>query len=357
MTIVVVGGGAVGLLVAGRLARSSQRVALLARASTVHALQTQPLVLRQHGQKQSIAAPPVVADPADLPAPFQPPDLAILCVKGYDTPDALKTLDRLQPRQVLSLQNGIGNEERLAAQFGMARVLAGVITSSVQIDAPHELTITKAGGIALAAPEGARGVLFWGSLLARAGFAVRVQGDYRRLKWSKALLNLLGNATPAILDSSIEAVYADPRLLALERQAFLEALAVMQQQQTPPVNLPGYPTAWLAWIMRHMPPVLLFPLLRRLVAGGRGGKLPSLHADLRRGRTQSEGALLYGAIAEAAQAVGLAAPVNAALWHALGGIAAGDIDWAHFRQQPQQLFDLVARTTAAQQRALHDPAQ
>jgi 2-dehydropantoate 2-reductase len=185
----------------------------------------------------------------------------------------------------------------------------------------------------------------WGAILGKAGFTVCKYHDYRALKWSKALLNMLGNATPAILDMSIKAVYADRRLAALERQAFLEALTVMQRRGITPVNLPAYPAKRLSMAMRWLPPPILFPLLRRSIAGGRGGKLPSLHADLQRGRTHSEGKYLYGAIAHAAREEGQSAPVNTALWQVLHGIASGAIDWDAFRQQPGRLLEVVRQTT------------
>jgi 2-dehydropantoate 2-reductase len=344
VSIVVVGGGAIGLLVAGRLAQSSQRVALLARANLVEALKSQPLQLTQQNRMVSIASPPVATEPDALPADYQQPDLAILCVKSYDTASALPMLDALRPWQILTLQNGIGNEDVLAAHFDAEHVLSGVITSSVEIEAPGSIRVTKAGGIGLASVGKMHRVRVWGAVLGRAGFKAREFRDYRAMKWSKALLNMLANAIPAILDMSVEDVYANPHLVALERRAFLEALAVMRQRGIRPVNVPSYPVVSLAAAMRMLPPPVLVPLLRRMVAGGRGGKLPSLHADLRRGRQASEGEYLYGAIAQAARESGLAAPVNSALWEALRGIASGEIAWDSYRRQPERLLETAAPT-------------
>jgi 2-dehydropantoate 2-reductase len=344
VSIVVIGGGAIGLLVAGRLAQSSQRVALLARANLAETLHTQPLQLTQQNRIASIEPPPVAAEPDALPADYQQPDLAILCVKSYDTASALATLRALRPWQILTLQNGIGNEEALADEFGAERVLSGAITSSVEVEAPGHIRVTKAGGIGLASVGQVYRTRVWGAVLVNAGFQVREFRDYRALKWSKALLNMLANATPAILDMPVEDVYANPHLVALERRAFLEALAVMRQRGIRPINLPAYPVMSLALAMRTLPPPVLVPLLRRMVAGGRGGKLPSLHADLRRGRQASEGEYLYGSIAQAAQESGLTAPVNSALWEVLHGIASGEIAWDSYRRQPARLLEETTPT-------------
>jgi 2-dehydropantoate 2-reductase len=335
--IVVVGGGAIGQLVAGRLAQAGQAAALLGRASTVVALRHKPLMITEGKQTTQVVGLLVGDAPAELAA-HGPVELAVLTVKAYDTPGALPTLDALNPQQILTLQNGIGNEELLRDRFGAARVLSGAITSSVVSDAPGRISVTKSGGIGLAALPGGPSAAPWAAALQAAGFVVQHYHDYRALKWSKALLNMLSNASSAILAMPPDAIYADARLFALERQAQLEALAVMDRLGIVPVDLPRYPAARLAWAMRYLPPALSRPVLRRLVAGGRGGKMPSLYYDLERGRTRSEGEQLYGAVADTARRLGLPAPANQRLWGTLKRIIGGEMAWDAFKGQPEQLL-------------------
>lgn len=342
-TILVIGGGAIGTFVTVRLALSAQPVALLARPGSVQAIAAHGLHLAHNGEHHTMEHVPVVAEPSELRGDYQNPDLAILCVKGFATPGAVPVLAALQPRMVLTLQNGIGNEEVLAAHFGADRVLAGIITSSVEVDAPGQVTVTKAGGVGVAPLNYGSDTTRWSNLLRSGGFAVYDYQDYRAMKWSKALLNMLGNATSAILDMSVEEVYGDWRMVALERRAFREGLMVMRHLGIGPINLPRYPAALLATAMERMPLPVLWPVLRQAIAGGRGGKLPSLHMDLRQGRRQSENDHLYGAIARTACEMGVSAPVNAALWYVLDGIVAGSLPWDYFRGQPARLLDMVGR--------------
>lgn len=341
MTIVVIGPGAIGLLCAIRLAHAGQSVTLLARPATAAQLAAQPLSLRQNDERIETTAVNVVGNPAEIARQGDVPALALVCVKGYDTGGVLPALDVIKPARVMTLQNGIGNEEILAAHVGAQQVISGAITTSVEIDAPGQITVTKAGGIGLAPLHSATDARQWADVFASAGFRAQTYADYRALKWSKALLNMLGNASAAILDMPIADVYADHRLVALERRAFLEALHTMQRLSIRPVNLPRYPAALLAQAMQYGPMPLLHPLLRRLVAGGRGGKPPSLHLDLLRGNTRSEGQFLYGAIADAAEQAGMPAPVNRALWTTLRGIARGETEWSAFRGQPEALLAVV----------------
>jgi 2-dehydropantoate 2-reductase len=344
VTIVVVGAGAIGLLVAGRLALAAQHTVLLARPTVAAAIEQQQLRILQAGTLQVAQGITVISDPVSLDEQHQRPALAILCVKGYDTISALPALEALGPECILSLQNGLGNEEILAERFGARRVISGTITISVEVEVPGRVVVTKSGGIGLApmlaecqpAAERAAGAL------AAAGFDVREFADYRAMKWSKALLNMLGNATAAILDMPVEDVYADRRLVALERQAFLEGLHVMEQLGIKPVNLPRYPAATLALAMRRIPLVLLAPLLRWRIAGARGGKPPSLQLDLARGNRRSEGEFLYGAVVRAAVQAGVRAPVNRALWETLQTVVSGEVAWNAYRRQPERLLEAVA---------------
>lgn len=340
MSIVVVGGGAIGLLVAGRLALAGGApAALLARPSSVAALAARPLsIAAKDGATVAVPQLRVAASVAELPEDCRRPDLAVLCVKGYDTPGAIATLRELGAARVLTLQNGIGNEELLAEALGAGAVLSGAITTSVDLVGPTAIIVTKAGGIGVAPLDKAGDVGMAAGALAGAGFRVERYGDYRAMKWSKALLNMLGNASAAILGVSVAEVYADRRLVALERRAFREALAVMAKLDARPVDLPSYPAALLSRAMRWLPAPILFPVLRRVVAGGRGGKDPSLLRDLRAGRRRSEGEFLYGAIAAEAARQGVPAPVNAGLWRVLGGIAAGEIAWEEYKGKPEKLL-------------------
>lgn len=346
MAIVVVGAGAIGLLVAGQLADSGQPTILLARPAVAAAIEQQRLRVLQDGVLHVADGLTTITDPAAL-AGHEPPELAILCVKAYDTAGALPTLAALNPQTILTLQNGIGNEEILADCFGAARVISGAITSSVEIAAPGRIEVVKRGGIGLAAlaPEGQAATARALTALRGAGYDAREYADYRALKWSKALLNMLGNASAAILDMTVERVYADARLVALERRGFLETLAVMQALGIAPVSLPRYPVRLLAAAMQHMPAVALNPVLRRKVAGGRGGKPPSLQIGLAQGNPRSEGEFLYGAVARAGAKAGIATPVNRALWETLRAIASGAVAWDAYRGKPERLLEAVASFT------------
>jgi 2-dehydropantoate 2-reductase len=136
MKILVIGAGAIGSLVGGKLALAGEAVTLAGRPRFAAAVRERGLRLLDEKGEQSIttivAAASIAEAVAIQPEPF---DLAIFTVKSYDTAIALAELaaacdaqDR-PVRSLLSVQNGVGNEEALAATFPATPVIAGSITT------------------------------------------------------------------------------------------------------------------------------------------------------------------------------------------------------------------------------------
>jgi 2-dehydropantoate 2-reductase len=240
---------------------------------------------------------------------------------------------------ILVLQNGVGGEETVAEILGEATILSAVITLSVEVPELGLVRLaTTRGGIGLAPTTPGRSVAEPGEVFRKAGFKISVYQDYQAMKWSKLLLNIIGNASPAILDMFPDEVFADSRLFALERAAFREAVGVIRALGLRPVSLPGYPVPLFAWAICSLPLWFLRPIFRRVIVSGRGGKMPSLHMDLSRGKGKSEVEYLNGAVVRYAQELGVAVPVNRALHSVLIGIVKGEIPWEEYRGQPERLL-------------------
>jgi 2-dehydropantoate 2-reductase len=335
--VLVYGAGAVGQFVGGALALAGNDVTLLARSALHEALARAPLVIAGTGTYAGAQAPiATVTSIADL---AHPPVLVILTVKSYDTASALPDLRRLVDAgaTVLTLQNGVGNEETLARALGAAAVRSGAFTISVSVPTPGTVTRhTAKGGFGFAPVAGED----LAPLLARfapTGLPIVTTRSYRALKWSKLLLNMLANAQSALLGLPPAALFAEPALFAVEQRAFREARAVMRAAGIGLVDLPAYPVRLLAAAM-----ALPAPLARRLLAarvgGGRGDKLPSLWIDLERGLSRSEAPWYNGAVAALAEQTGVHAPVNATLTRLLAEVTADPAAWAAWRGDPARLL-------------------
>jgi 2-dehydropantoate 2-reductase len=339
--ILIYGAGAVGQFLGGSLALAGQEVVLLARPALRAALDARPLTIISEAPvpQDPIArtiAVPAVERIAEL---SRPPALVILAVKGYDTAGALPDLQRLvaDGATVLTVQNGVGHEETLRAALGAAAVRSGAFTISVSITEPGRVVRhTAKGGLGFAplADEDLTPLL---GRFQPIGLPIVTARSYRVLKWSKLLLNMLGNAQSALLDLPPAALYADPALFAIERRAFAEARAVMRAAGIGLVDLPAYQTRALAAAMA-LPGPLARRLLARRVGAGRGAKRPSLALDLRARGGRSEVPWYNGAVVALGEAQGVPTPVNAVLTHLLQSATTDPAAWARFRGQPARLL-------------------
>ncbi len=335
LRILIIGAGAIGCFVGGKLASAGHAVTLVGRARTTAALQARGLELHAaDGGVERVSSVTAVASVREaFPDTY---DLAVLAVKSYDTVTVLDELASAAagpPPPILSLQNGVGNEEEIAARFGPEQVLAGTITAPVEVREPGIVQVTKPSfAIGLACHRGdnedagsdshASLLTSLSSHFSAAGIPTKLFQDAHSMKWTKLLMNMIGNATSAILAEPPGVAFADPRIANLEIDALREALRVMATAGIHPMNVEKYPLRTLAPILRYGPRPLLRSALHRIVGGARGGKMPSLFLDLESGKRGSEVCWYNGAIVRKGEEVGIATPVNRLLTETVQQLAA-----------------------------------
>ena len=344
LRVLVIGAGAIGGWVGGRLALAGHTVTLVGRQPLADAVAAEGLRLHAPDQEALVSDVRVLTSVAAA-APHGPFDLALFTVKTYDTETTIAEMQAadLGRPTVISLQNGVRSEEMLAAAFSPERVVAGTELNPISTPQAGTVVLEKQrGGIGLAPVAPGAAVTRWVQALDDAVLPTRAYPDYRAMKWSKLLLNLIGNASAAILDMSTVEIFANARLFKLEVEMLREAVAAMRGLGIRPVKLPGYPVPLLAWGVRWVPPTLLRPVMRKMVAGGRGEKPPSLLLALRQGRRRSEVADLNGAVVRAGEQAGQPTPINRALTETLSRLVEERIAWDSVRRQPEVLLAVTA---------------
>jgi 2-dehydropantoate 2-reductase len=345
MNALVVGAGAIGGYVGARLALAGHAVTLIGRQPLVDAVAARGLTLVEPNGEFEIRECRALTSVAAAFESAARYDLAVFTVKTHDTQAAI---DELRPYaagvdRFLSLQNGVSGEDLLGEAFGCEKIVAGTILHPVSIREPGVVVLEKRrGGIGLASLRVNESTNQPTSQLANAlrhaGFRVRTYADYRAMKWSKLLLNVIGNATSAILDLNTMQVFADKRLFSIEVEMLRETIRVTRAQGIRFVNLPGYPVILLVFALRYLPLPLLQPLLIPLVAKGRGRKMPSLHIDLWNGKHRSEIDELNGAVTRAGAQQGVPAPANNLLVETFKDLQAGRADRARWRHRADRLW-------------------
>jgi 2-dehydropantoate 2-reductase len=118
----VIGAGGIGGYYGAALAQAGAEVALIARGEHLAAIQDRGLRVRSDDSDFTVRLAA-----SDDPAEIGSCDAVIFSVKSYDTIQAAGLLEPLKPdTAVLSLQNGVDNEEKIAARIGPEHVLGGV---------------------------------------------------------------------------------------------------------------------------------------------------------------------------------------------------------------------------------------
>ncbi|MEO5884147.1 MAG: ketopantoate reductase C-terminal domain-containing protein [Candidatus Limnocylindrales bacterium] len=339
MTDLVVGAGAVGTMLACALASSGRDVAIVRRRHEGLASASRIAVIDTAGRRRE-ADVTVVARPSDLAVA---PELIVFSVKMFDLADAVESCAVWPTAAALSVSNGIGAEETVGERRD-AGLVAGSVTSAVEMRDDGTVVLLNRGGIGLAPVKGDVQPLIeaLGHAFAIAGLRVVRADDAAAMKWSKLVGNLVGNATSAILDRSPGEVYGDAGAYRVERRMLLEAFAVMRARGLVPVPLPGMDVRLLRLGLR-LPDWMGRPILRRVIAGARGSKSPSLRRHAALGSGPSEVDWLNGAVDREAKRLGRAAPCNRRLAELVGEILADPGRKAWFRGRPDRLVEDVAR--------------
>ena len=139
MKLAVYGTGGVGGYFGGRLALAGADVQLIARGPHLDALQTRGLEVTSVKGDFHVDLP-ASEDPSDI----GPCDYVLFSVKSFDTDAAAARLGPLigERTAVISFQNGIDNEERIARAVGPEHVMGGAAYIFSRIAGPGVIAHT-----------------------------------------------------------------------------------------------------------------------------------------------------------------------------------------------------------------------
>ena len=226
MRIAIVGAGGVGGYFGAKLARAGESVVMLARGAHLDAI-------RRHGLRVRSAVDgefTVKADAVESFADQAPVDMALFCVKSFDTREAAEALRPVLGRDtgVVSLQNGVDNEEILDDVLGAGRALGGAAFVFSTIESPGVIAHTLLGRIVFGELDGrvSERATRLRDALAAAGVPVELSTEVRRVLWEKYLLISAQAGTTALTRAPIGVIRQIPETWRMYRRIVEELAAV-----------------------------------------------------------------------------------------------------------------------------------
>src|SRR5918996_4682454 len=193
------GTGGVGGYFGGRLAQAGAHVHLIARGEHLKSLREKGLRVKSVKGDFDISLP-ATDDPAEVGAC----DFVLFTVKAFHTQSAASQLDPLigSDTAVVSLQNGVDNEDAIAAAVGAAHVMGGIAYIFAEIAEPG--VIAHTGGpatLVFGEIDGTRSER--GELLLKqcseAGIGAELSENIRAGLWSKfAFICAMAGTTSAL---------------------------------------------------------------------------------------------------------------------------------------------------------------
>lgn len=305
MRVAVVGAGGVGGYFGGRLAQVGEDVHFLARGAHLRAIRERGLRVRSiRGDFE------VRAQATDDPDQIGPSDYVLFCVKSFDTREAASKLPPLLQAgtAVISLQNGIDNEEAIAEEIGWDHVMGGVAFIFSSIAEPG--VIQDTGGPAriafgeLDGRESERGARLLETFQA-AGVDAQLSSTIRQVLWNKLAFICAQAGMTAATGLPIGEIREAPEAWAMFRRVVEEVGAVAAAE--------GVELGEGA-VDRHV------QFAEKLEPGSRS----SLHHDKTTGRRMELDAL-HGTVVRLARKHGLPAPASEAIYAILEPWAARNL--------------------------------
>jgi 2-dehydropantoate 2-reductase len=266
----------------------------------------------------------------------------VICtVKTYAVGSALRDLKESGVRfdELVSFQNGWGTDEKYVETFPNHKFWALTTTRAVGIEQPGLLTPAKKGGLAVAPwSSGVRGIP---QCLRRVTIPLVVLERALDLKWSKMLLNVIGNATGAVTGLPPSQLASHSRLMKAELLLAREAIAVGNALGVRRSDLPGFPIKVLSTALEKLPLRIVTPMIAAKMKQARGDKLPSLFFDLEDPTRPTEIDALNGAVVQEGKEVGVPTPKQDALVKLFHRCREDQELWSLIRAEPIRLLEYV----------------
>lgn len=223
LDIAVIGTGGIGGYYGARLAHAGHRVHFLLNSEYEYVKQN-GLIVDSHYGDFSVKKPLVYNDIKTMP----PCDLVCVAVKATANPQIFPLLKSiLKPdTDILLLQNGFGNEQRLQALYPSQHIFGGLCFICTFREGPGRIRHAFYGKITLTAlnADDTDRLHALAETFRAAGVEIIEIPDLMLARWKKLVWNIPYNGLAVVMNCQTDLLVKDPAMLALTRAMMEEVL-------------------------------------------------------------------------------------------------------------------------------------
>lgn len=298
MRFLVIGAGAIGSVFGGLLAKTGEDVTLVGREPHIAAIRQRGLKINGIWGEHKVQIARAFTSPAQLAR--ETFDVVLICVKSYDTAQAVQQIVPLihKTSLVVSLQNGLGNIETIAERVGWERTVGGRVIFGVEVVEPGWVRVTVyAEEVMLGAKDESVLRERIESLVAcfnRANIPTLFTSEIEKFIWSKVLYNAALNPLSTILRT--------PYGYLLENEGTREIMQMIVEEIFQVAKAKGVALFW------HEPQEYVDLLFSRLIPAT-AQHHPSMLQDILKNKPTEIDAI-NGAICRMGSECGIKTPTN-----------------------------------------------
>lgn len=322
MRYIILGAGAIGCYVGGRLAHAGHTVCFVGRPRVLQPLSVQGLRVVGNDGLDVLIPPAQICLAATLqeavaalaaksgrPAHDDNALVVLVCVKTTATDEAARDIAAHCPAgtPVVSLQNGVDNVARLFAAAPTMTVLASVVAFNVIWRDANQVYQTNNGPLLVQQDPSSE---VFAPVLREAGVPVDLYRDMTPVKWGKLLLNLI-NPVNALANISLRDMLMQRDLRCVMAALMDEGFRVLNVAGIRPAQIGDAPPPKLFAVALRLPNWLFKRLARKIMRMDPLARA-SMCDDLHQGKP-TEVDDLCGAVVRLGQHYGIATPANQAM--------------------------------------------
>lgn len=225
MKVGVIGAGAIGGYVGSKLLKAGIEVTFIDVGKTLDTIKSRGITINSIYEDIRIDNPDITDDLGAI----KNADVVLVCVKSYNTREIAEKLKNIISNNtlVISIQNGVDNEDVLAEVLGQDKVVGAAVYISCNVPEPGIINHTALNKLIFGRiNKKIDKKLEWlKQEFLKTGIEIELSSDIKKELWQKLMINIPFNGFTALIGGPLEKYYD----IQEASESFYEAMKEVQR--------------------------------------------------------------------------------------------------------------------------------